>query len=354
MIEFKCGQCGAEMEAPDSLAGGVERCPQCGSPNRVPKPVRPATVAPKPLAELSQAAPTVPHAGPLSNGPAARSARNRKPLLILAAIAGVVAVAAVGGFLAGHIGRSNPLQSKSVAGDQAPKAPSSAMAPVQAPAAPRAVTAQAPPIPGETASPTPPTTRSISGSVWLTKKNGSSDIMRGMTVAILQQTIEGKDVAEAMLLEVPKWEKLAKDYRDMAADCRKNMEKYEFSTGDWAKMAKDEEAEADKKDKMATKLREIASHPPAVYDTLEAYRLLKEGSTCQYLVGLPLSGIMVQSTTTNVDGKYRLTNVQAGKYYLYGISGSEAYVVEWIIPITVGLQDVTLDLFNDNAETIRN
>jgi hypothetical protein len=295
----------------------------------------------------------VPHAGPLSNGPVERPARNRKPLLILAAIAGVVAVAAVGGFLAGHIGRSNSLQSKSVAGDQAPKATVSAMAPVQAPAAPRAVTAQAPPIPGETASPTPPTTRSISGSVWLTKKNGSSDIMRGMTVALLQQTVAGKDVAEAMLLEVPKWEKLAKDYRDMAADCRKNMEKYEFSTGDWAKMAKDEEAEADKKDKMATKLREIASHPPAVYDTLEAYRLLKEASTNR-VVGLPLSGIMLQSTTTNVDGKYRLTNVQAGKYYLYGISGSEEYLVEWITPVTVESQDVSSDLFNDNAETIRN
>ena len=35
MIEFKCGQCGAEMEAPDSLAGQTERCPECGFLNRV-------------------------------------------------------------------------------------------------------------------------------------------------------------------------------------------------------------------------------------------------------------------------------------------------------------------------------
>jgi len=35
MIEFKCGQCGAEMEAPDSLAGQMERCPECGFLNRV-------------------------------------------------------------------------------------------------------------------------------------------------------------------------------------------------------------------------------------------------------------------------------------------------------------------------------
>ena len=35
MIEFKCGQCGAAMEAPDSLAGQMERCPECGFLNRV-------------------------------------------------------------------------------------------------------------------------------------------------------------------------------------------------------------------------------------------------------------------------------------------------------------------------------
>jgi len=300
MIEFKCGQCGAEMEAPQSQAGGVERCPQCGSPNRVPKLARPAAVAPEPMAELSPAAPTVPHAGPLSNGPAARSARNRKRVLILAAIAGGVAVAAVGGYFATvHIAR-----------------------------------------------------RSISGSVWLTRKNGTSDIMRGTTVAILQQTIGGKDVAEAILPKVPEWEELAKKYRDMAADSRKNMQKYGDSDGTWAKYAKDEDAVADKDEKLAAKLREIASDPPATYDTLEAYRLLKKAST-SCVAGLPVSGIILRSTKTDVNGKYLLTNVWAGKYYLYGISASEAYVVEWIIPITVGLQDVTLDLFNDNAETIR-
>jgi hypothetical protein len=43
----------------------------------------------------------------LSNGPAGRPARNRKPLLILAAIAGGVAVAAAGGYLAVRLVRSN-------------------------------------------------------------------------------------------------------------------------------------------------------------------------------------------------------------------------------------------------------
>ena len=40
MIEFKCDQCGAEMESPDSQAGEVEVCPQCRAPNRVPTSAR--------------------------------------------------------------------------------------------------------------------------------------------------------------------------------------------------------------------------------------------------------------------------------------------------------------------------
>lgn len=36
MIHYKCDQCGAEMQSPDSLAGQVERCPECEAGNTVP------------------------------------------------------------------------------------------------------------------------------------------------------------------------------------------------------------------------------------------------------------------------------------------------------------------------------
>jgi hypothetical protein len=36
MIDFKCGQCGEEMEAPQSLAGETENCPKCGKRNHIP------------------------------------------------------------------------------------------------------------------------------------------------------------------------------------------------------------------------------------------------------------------------------------------------------------------------------
>jgi DNA-directed RNA polymerase subunit RPC12/RpoP len=37
MIYFKCSQCGASMEAPDSLKGQLLACPKCGSHQTVGK-----------------------------------------------------------------------------------------------------------------------------------------------------------------------------------------------------------------------------------------------------------------------------------------------------------------------------
>jgi DNA-directed RNA polymerase subunit RPC12/RpoP len=55
MIEFKCRQCGAEMESPESQAGKADRCPQCKVLNRVPWPPRTMTnpALEKALAELA-------------------------------------------------------------------------------------------------------------------------------------------------------------------------------------------------------------------------------------------------------------------------------------------------------------
>ena len=36
MIDYKCTQCGADMDSPDSLRGQLERCPECGADNTVP------------------------------------------------------------------------------------------------------------------------------------------------------------------------------------------------------------------------------------------------------------------------------------------------------------------------------
>ena len=50
MIEFKCSQCGEDMEAPQSLAGQTESCPRCGALRRVPESLDVATAIDSPQA----------------------------------------------------------------------------------------------------------------------------------------------------------------------------------------------------------------------------------------------------------------------------------------------------------------
>jgi len=340
MIEFKCGQCGAEMEAPQSQAGGVERCPQCGSPNRVPKLARPATVAPEPPAGLSQAAPTVPHAGPLSNGPAARSARNRKPLLILAAIAGVVAVAAVGGFLAGHIGRSNPLQSKSVAGDQAPLPPAAAAIPAstQKPeASPVGAASQTTPTgPLAARPPTPPSppVGTISGAAWLNRNNGSSDIQRGLTISVIRGKVAKPLLRSCLEKEIVALQKQAADF--------------EASSGSDSAQAKEDH-------RKIAEVQSAIGQLPNQMGVQEVQTLLRNCAPFgRYGVSLFSAEVVpantVKQARTGLEGKYTIDGLADGDYFLHAFINTDVVFVEWIIPVNVTAgATATVDLFNDNA-----
>ena len=54
MIVFTCELCGVEMEAPQSEAGKVEKCPKCKTLNRVPTATRPAKPGPDALADMGE------------------------------------------------------------------------------------------------------------------------------------------------------------------------------------------------------------------------------------------------------------------------------------------------------------
>jgi len=86
MIRFKCGGCGATMESPQSMAGEVETCPQCGSELRVPVP--PPLAAPAPTAEQMRAVAGI----PASDRPHRKS--NTWRILLLVGIGGMLLVAA--------------------------------------------------------------------------------------------------------------------------------------------------------------------------------------------------------------------------------------------------------------------
>ena len=87
MIVFKCGQCGEEMEAPQSEAGKVGTCPECKAINRVPRLAQSAWQPTEPLAELTQAVdrgrlPLNPESQP-AHSRKDRTSKNRKVWLIV-------------------------------------------------------------------------------------------------------------------------------------------------------------------------------------------------------------------------------------------------------------------------------
>jgi hypothetical protein len=62
----------------------------------------------------------------------------------------------------------------------------------------------------------------------------------------------------------------------------------------------------------------------------------------------------VESAVTNIEGKYRFTGLRDGKYAVYARSESATFRIDWLEPVTVRDGDVSLDLYNENAESIEN
>ena len=69
---------------------------------------------------------------------------------------------------------------------------------------------------------------------------------------------------------------------------------------------------------------------------------------------LPLQGTICKETKTNVEGKYLITDVDPGRYYIYASFESDSLWVEWLIPLEIKAgEEKSVDLDNDNAARIR-
>ena len=38
MVEFKCPECGVQLEASENMVGETAACPECGKPIKIPSP----------------------------------------------------------------------------------------------------------------------------------------------------------------------------------------------------------------------------------------------------------------------------------------------------------------------------
>ncbi len=155
---------------------------------------------------------------------------------------------------------------------------------------------------------TSPTTRSastrptISGSAWITRQAGQSDLLRGLRIHLLRRTVS-KDAVNASFESnethaIAELETYQKAMRGVpASDYLK-----EFS------------------EKTKQRLETIKNLRAALNEQIElstAYKLLSQTATYYPDFGPVVAAAAVTNVVANVDGKYQLKDCAAGDYYIY-------------------------------------
>lgn len=68
-----------------------------------------------------------------------------------------------------------------------------------------------------------------------------------------------------------------------------------------------------------------------------------------------IAGSIISEVSTNIDGKYEISNVKKGNYCLYSVYESPFSVIEWAIPIKISSEEpIELNLYNSTASRIVN
>ncbi|MGB7157258.1 MAG: hypothetical protein WBD40_04270 [Tepidisphaeraceae bacterium] len=178
---------------------------------------------------------------------------------------------------------------------------------------------------------------SITGSMWITRNSGASDLIRGQEIILYPATIPASEFVASMQDVAAKWRARAQEARQKA--------KTDTFLKDY------HESDAKEADEQALKVGAFQYNGVKVIDTAMAYDSVAKASHLQLgrLRTAPL-----QLAKTGADAKYRFDNLQPGNYYVHTFFfASEAGRADWIVPVTVKSgAETQLDLENDNAHYI--
>lgn len=330
MITFRCPQCGFVIKADSRSAGQIARCNKCNERVRIPfsRSHPPRTRTPSPDSQASA-----------MTGP-----RRRIPLFIGAVV--LLAGAIIGTVLLVRPWSGTILGQTSVApfgdsqGDQ-----------VREP--------EPMPLKG-----------SLSGGVWLTRKNGSSEIIRGLNVYVFKALVEKRTVANPLgtfekkaLSAAELWR--SPNARTIYADAMP--EQLAGLANDAEKIAKEAHEYLQMPDTSTLELQRI-------YDLVVSLDRLWEQSEAwcpaslklqrlvrvRELVGgdlLPTllsSTVFVTKASTGIDGKYLIGDLGQTQYCLYALYNTDVFVIEWLVKVDVIGGEARANLSNDNASIIIN
>ena len=199
----------------------------------------------------------------------------------------------------------------------------------------------------------------LAGGAWVVNKLGQSNVIRGLHVVLIPECTRAGAMAD-LLKECRNRaiiERVA--YETMLPELRKGRTIVEGVNaseatriiglkGD-AERATDEMLAMASERPMDVKRLFIAARSTA-FGTDGIDRIVKDE-----VWDRAMSRLKPRESVTDIDGKYKLSGIAGGRYYIYARHATEYSVVEWLIPIVVDKsENMECDLFNEKAILIEN
>lgn len=144
---------------------------------------------------------------------------------------------------------------------------------------------------------------SITGGAWINNAAGQSEIIRGLEVALCDESKR----AELMKIRDSKWEK------------------------EWLKVS------------------ESPGIEKSAWANYWGYKILPLEEMNSFV-----SKNAVKVATTNIDGKYTISNIPKGSYFLYAPYVTKFSKCYWVIPVNLEANQINIDINNSNIQEVYN
>ena len=189
-----------------------------------------------------------------------------------------------------------------------------------------------------------PAAVAISGIVQRTQKDRSSAPIPDLHVQLLRPTVQRKAFQSCLAAEGRAWKQIADAFGAPLADSSQ--------TNPAAENAPDSQEIVDGANAAITRVQAALEAAPKELDAADALRTLADVA----IFNVPyfddvVADATVQETVTDGDGKYELSDVAPGDYYLHAMRTGNSTFLEWCVPVHIknDAQPVVIDLTSDNA-----
>jgi hypothetical protein len=175
---------------------------------------------------------------------------------------------------------------------------------------------------------------SISGGCWIQRRNGDSVIQRGVSVGLFAPTVPGASIQielQKAALDLKGKIMRLRGEHVFASDFEANKLAEKVAAIPSLMREATGDVSLDVAARISAAINESGSPHVTVFDTQR-----------------------LQTTTTDVEGKFVFENVPKGRYFLVATEVNDAFVATWVVPVTSSDSAIHVDLFNGDATYLYN